>query len=46
MLSITGRKTIALTTKEKKEIGKILKSKQPVLRVMNRYFNTFHLLKY
>jgi len=36
MSNLTGRKTIILTAKEKKEIVKILKSKQPVLRVYKR----------
>ena len=36
MSNFTGRKTIKLTAKEKKEIEKILKSKQPVLRVYKR----------
>ena len=36
MSNLTGRKTIKLTAKEKKEIEKILKSKQPVLRVYKR----------
>ena len=36
MSHLTGRKTINLTAKEKKGIEKILKSKQPVLRVYKR----------
>ena len=36
MSNLTGQKTIKLTTKEKKEIEKILKSKQPVLRIYKR----------
>lgn len=36
MSNFTGRKTITLTAKEKKEIERILKSKQPVLRVYKR----------
>ena len=36
MSNLTGRKTVNLTTKEKKEIKKILKSKQPALRVYKR----------
>ena len=36
MSNLTGRKTIKLKAKEKKEIEKILKSKQPVLRVYKR----------
>ena len=36
MSNLTGRKTIKLTAKEKKQVKKILKSKQPVLRVYKR----------
>ena len=36
MKGLTGQKTIKLTAKEKKEIEKILKSKQPALRVYKR----------
>lgn len=36
MLELTGQKAIKLKAKEKKEIEKILKSKQPVLRVYKR----------
>ena len=36
MPKLSGQKTIKLTAKEKKEVEKILKSKQPVLRVYKR----------